>query len=129
VTKEPPGLPCEVVTTDEFQDWWMNLPETQHDAIRDAVNLLEQFGVDLPFPHQSNVGASKYAMRELRRKSGAHQLRVFYVFDETREAVVLLGGDKLGVGDKRFYEKVVPKADALWETYCKEQGRKARRKS
>jgi hypothetical protein len=113
-----------VVTTDEFLEWWMNLPEMQHDAVRDVVNLLEQFGVDLPFPHQSAVAGSAYAMRELRRKSGRHQLRVFYVFDTTREAVVLIGGDKLGVGDKRFYATQVPRADALWEQYLSEQGRK-----
>jgi hypothetical protein len=121
--KAPPASPCEVVATDDFVEWWEALPEKQHDAVRVAVDLLEQFGTDLPFPHSSAIAGSKYAMRELRRKSGKHQLRVFYVFDETREAVVLVGGDKLGVGNKVFYETMTPLAESVWERYLKEQGR------
>jgi hypothetical protein len=44
-----------------------------------------------------------------------------YLFDVTRDAVLLTGGDK--TGDDRFYERMVPLADAIWETYRKEQGR------
>jgi hypothetical protein len=62
-------------------------------------------------------------MLELRRKSGKHQLRAFYVFDETREAVVLIGGDKLGVGNKAFYGAMIPLAEKIWEQYLREQGR------
>jgi hypothetical protein len=112
-----------VVTTDEFLEWWESLPERQHDAVRVAIDVLEAFGVDLPFPHQSAVVGSRYALRELRRKSGRHQLRVFYIFDTTREAVVLIGGDKVGVGNKLFYESHVALADEIWEQYLEEQGR------
>jgi hypothetical protein len=34
--------------------------------------------------------------------------------------VLLLGGDK--TGDDRFYERLIPRAERLWETYQEEQG-------
>jgi len=118
----PSASPCEVIATDEFVTWWEGLPEKQHDAVRIAIDLLEQFGIALPFPHSSAIEGSKHALRELRRKSGRHQLRVFYVFDRTREAIVLIGGDKLGVGN-RLYDKLVPAAEGIWEQYLREQRR------
>ena len=121
--KAPSASPCVVIATDEFVAWWEGLPEKQHDAVRVAIDLLEQFGIALPFPHSSAIEGSRYALRELRRKSGKHQLRVFYVFDHTREAIVLIGGDKLGAGNRVFYDKMVPAAENIWEQYLREQGR------
>jgi hypothetical protein len=50
-------------------------------------------------------------MRELRVQSGGRPLRVFYAFDPRRSAILLIGGDK--TGDGRFYERMIPIADAL----------------
>lgn len=111
----------EVVATDEFVEWWDALPEREHDAVRDAVNLLEQFGMGLPFPHSSKLAGTALALRELRRKSGKHQLRVLYIFDPARRAVVLIGGDKLGANQKLFYRSIIARAEAIWTQYLKEQ--------
>ena len=108
----------EVVTTDEFVAWWDALPERQHDAVRDSVNLLEQFGTDLAFPYSSDVKGCNF--RELRRKSGKHQLRVLYIFDHARQAVVLIGGDKLGVNEKLFYESIIARSETIWAQYLVE---------
>jgi len=121
--KDSSTSPCVVIATDEFVTWWNGLPEKQHDAVRVAIDLLEQFGIDLPFPHSSAIEGSKHALRELRRRSGKHQLRVFYVFDRTREAIVLIGGDKLGAGNRLFYQRMVPVAEGIWEQYLREQDR------
>jgi hypothetical protein len=42
--------------------------------------------------------------------------RILYAFDPTRTALLLLGGDKTG---GRWYEKMVPKADAIYEKHLK----------
>ena len=60
-------------------------------------------------------------LRELRKKSGRHQLRVLYAFDPQRDAVLLIGGDK--TGDDRFYETHVPRAERVWERYLTDQRR------
>lgn len=68
-------------------------------------------------------------MRELRVQSGGKPLRVFYAFDPRRMAILLIGGDK--TGDQRFYERMIPIADALYDEYLielekeRDNGRKA----
>jgi hypothetical protein len=57
-------------------------------------------------------------MRELRVQSGGRPLRVFYAFDPRRSAILLIGGDK--TGDNRFYERMAPVADDLYDTYIEE---------
>ncbi len=54
-------------------------------------------------------------MRELRSQCRGDPLRTFYSFDPRRTAILLIGGDK--TGDDRFYERMVPKADALYQEY------------
>jgi len=45
-------------------------------------------------------------------------LRVLYVFDPRRAAILLLGGDK--TGDNRWYEVKVPLADKIYQQYLDE---------
>ncbi len=40
---------------------------------------------------------------------------MFYAFDPRRSAILLLGGDR--TGDDRFYERMVPIADALYDEH------------
>jgi len=49
---------------------------------------------------------------------GGRPLRVFYAFDPRRSAILLIGGDK--TGDDRFYERMVPIADQLYDVYIAE---------
>jgi hypothetical protein len=51
-------------------------------------------------------------------QSGGRPLRVFYAFDPRRSAILLIGGDK--TGDDRFYERMVPIADQLYDVYIAE---------
>ena len=44
--------------------------------------------------------------------------RVLYAFDPRRSAVLLIGGDK--TGDNRWYERMVPIADRLYDEYIAE---------
>jgi hypothetical protein len=105
--------------TDEFGEWYRHLSEPQQDDITAGTLLLMELGPRLPFPHSSGINGSKHAhMRELRVQSGGRPLRVFYAFDPRRSAILLIGGDK--TGDNRFYERMVPVADDLYDTYIEE---------
>jgi hypothetical protein len=110
----------EVVATDEFRDWYQSLDDGDSRAVTRAVDRLELLGVALPFPYSSAIVGSRHALRELRAQSGGRPLRVLYVFDPRRDAVLLLGGDK--TGDDRFYERMIPTAERIWDAYCDEQG-------
>src|SRR5260221_9672705 len=99
----------EVVGTYEFAEWFDELDADDQDDVARLVDMLEVAGVTLPFPYSSAIEGSRYALRELRIKSRGKQIRVFYAFDPSRQAVLLLGGDK--TGDDRFYETFIPKAE------------------
>jgi hypothetical protein len=57
-------------------------------------------------------------MKELRTQSGGKPLRTCFAFDPRRAAILLIGGNK--TGDKRFYDRMVPIADDLYDAYLKE---------
>jgi hypothetical protein len=105
--------------TDEFAEWYAQLTETQQDDVTTVGLLLMEQGPQLPFPYSSGINGSKHQhMRELRVQSRARPLRIFYAFDPRRSAILLIGGDK--TGDDRFYQRMIPIADALYDVYIEE---------
>jgi hypothetical protein len=58
----------EVELTDEFKEWFeVDLTAPEQKSVARGVDLLEQIGPNLPFPHSSGISASRYShMRELR---------------------------------------------------------------
>jgi hypothetical protein len=56
----------------------------------------------------------------LRIQSHGHAIRVFYAFDPQRDAIVLIGGDKTGVSDDRFYREYIPRAERIFREYLAE---------
>ena len=112
----------DVEFTDEFGAWFSGLREQVQDAVDRVVGLLEAVGPQLPFPHSSGIVGSRHEhMRELRVQSGGDPYRIFYAFDPRRTAIVLIGGVKSG--DDRFYERMTPIADALYDAYLIEIGK------
>ena len=108
-----------VECTDEFAEWYHDLSEAQQDDMTAAGLLLMEMGPQLPFPHSSGINGSKHAqMRELRVQSRGRPLRAFYAFDPRRSAILLIGGDK--TGDDRFYARMIPIADKLYDVYIAE---------
>lgn len=55
-------------------------------------------------------------MKELR----ASTLRLLFIFDPRRRAVILLGGDKRGDW-KPWYKRNIPMADDLYDDYLQQQ--------
>lgn len=109
----------DVENTDEFGEWFADLSRADQDAIDFTVDLLIEQGPKLRFPHSSGINNSRHShMRELRTQSGGKPLRVFYAFDPRRSAILLIGGDK--TGDDRFYERMIPIADDLYDVYLQE---------
>ena len=105
--------------TDEFGEWWLTLVKGQQEDVSSVVLLLMEQGPQLPFPYSSAIAGSKHGhMRELRVQSGGRPIRIFYAFDPRRTAILLIGGDK--TGDDRFYERMRPLADKLYDTYIDE---------
>ena len=109
-------MACEVEFTDEFEQWWNTLSESEQGKVDARVSLLTERGPNLGFPFSSQVKSSRYPeMRELRAQAGGDPLRMLYAFDPRRTAILLVAGDK--TGDDRWYETNVPIADRLFERH------------
>ena len=105
--------------TDEFGGRFATLINVVQDDIARVVGVLEAKGPQLSFPYSSGVEGSRHEhMRELRVQSGGEPYRVFYAFAPRHTAVLLIGGNK--VGDDRFYERMIPVADRLYDDYLVE---------
>lgn len=106
----------DVEHTDEFGNWFVALSDADQDAIDFTVDLLIDHGPQLRFPHSSGINDSRHShMRELRIQSEGRPLRIFYAFEPRRSAILLIGGEK--AGDDRFYERMIPIADRLYDDH------------
>jgi hypothetical protein len=56
-------------------------------------------------------------MKKLRIQHSGRPHRVLFAFDPRRCAILLIGGDK--TGNDRWYEELVPVADALYDQHLK----------
>ena len=69
-------------------------------------------------PEVDTLNGSDYAnMKELRFKAGGGVWRVAFAFDPERNAILLVAGDKSGMGQKQFYKRLIGKADARYKEH------------
>jgi hypothetical protein len=87
-----------------------------------AVLVLERGGPAEGRPLVDSITASRVAnMKELRPPSaGRTEIRILFVFDPWRSAVLLVAGDKSGQWDK-WYRMAIPRAEQLYEDYLAER--------
>lgn len=106
----------EVGYTDQFEEWWNNLDTGLQESVDAKVILLQRVGPSLARPHADVIHSSRHPnMKELIVQHEGEPYRVFFAFDPNREGILLIGGAK--GGDKRFYARFVPIADALFDEH------------
>lgn len=99
----------------EFAAWFTGLTDNEREAVDAKVQLLRMTGPRLSRPHADTLNDSKYAnMKELRADTDTAVLRVAFAFDPSRSAILLTGGNKAGVNQKRFYKQLIAVADAVF---------------
>ncbi len=109
----------EVEFTDEFAAWWDTLTEDEQESVDASVELLRKLGPALARPHSDTLkGATHGNMKELRTQHRGRPIRTLYAFDPRRYAILLMGGDK--TGDDRFYERMIPLADKLYDKHLEQ---------
>lgn len=93
-----------------------SLDEQEQEAIATSVELLRQMGPHLSRPHADSLKGSKHShMKELRTQYRGRPIRTLFAFDPRRSAILLISGDK--TGDDRFYERMIPIADRLYDEH------------
>ncbi len=106
--------------TDEFREWFRGQESALQDDIIEHVKILAEIGPTLGRHYVDHLHNSRHTnMKELRVQSKGKPIRVLFVFDPERQAVLLVAGDKSSLGDKRFYKKMIPLADMLFDEYLR----------
>ena len=103
---------------DEFRPEFFALQEEVRTEILALTRLLQQFGPQLGRPRVDTLKGSRHAnMKELRFSAADGEWRVAFAFDRKRKAILLVAGDKSGVGQKRFYRELIRKADERFDAH------------
>lgn len=109
----------KVEATDDFDEWFQSLNGIQQEDVSASIEQLEEQGPQLSRPYADTLEGSRHSnMKELRTQSQGNPLRSLFAFDPHRTAILLIGGDK--TGDKRFYKRMIPLADDLYDQHLKE---------
>lgn len=102
--------------TDEIAFWIEGLGVDAMEAIVTSLRILREIGPALGRPRVDTVKGSIYSnMKELRVQNKGRVFRIFFAFDPTRNAILLIGGDKRG--NKKFYNEMISRADELYRRH------------
>lgn len=93
-----------------------------HRLVNQAILVLEHSGPAEGRPLVDSITASRLTnMKELRPPSGGRsEVRILFVFDPWRSAILLIAGDKSGQW-RGWYREAIPEAERLYATYLKER--------
>jgi hypothetical protein len=83
-----------------------------------SLRPLREYGPALGRPEVDTLNGSTYAnMKELRFRVGGGVWRLAFAFDPERAAILLVAGDKSGVSEKKFYQRLIGKADKRYKEH------------
>lgn len=103
---------------DDFDAEFAALEEGLQDELLAHAKLLEEFGPNLGRPTVDTLKGSKHAnMKELRFAWNGEVWRVSFAFDPNRQAVLLVGGDKGGADQRRFYRRLIAVSDERYDNH------------
>ncbi len=110
----------------EVREWLHRLPQTDRAtllAISDALTVLRVVGPGLGRPLVDRIaGSSLHNLKELRPAStGSTEVRILFVSDPRRRAVLLVAGDKSGQW-RHWYSEATRQAQKRYQAYLKETG-------
>ncbi|MFE9970751.1 type II toxin-antitoxin system RelE/ParE family toxin [Streptomyces hirsutus] len=101
--------------------WLLKLAEedpVSADLVEAAIDMLADNGPALGRPLVDRLfGCRTHNLKELRPgSSGGTEVRVLFVFDPKREAILLVAGDKFGRW-QGWYRESIPLAEARYDEY------------
>ncbi|WP_144127165.1 type II toxin-antitoxin system RelE/ParE family toxin [Catellatospora sichuanensis] len=110
-----------------FLDDLYSSDRESHRLVNQAILVLERNGPAEGRPLVDTVTSSRIAnMKELRPPSaGRSEIRILFVFDPWRSAILLIAGDKSGEW-AGWYRSAIPDAESSYATYLKEREQESR---
>ncbi|GAA2915509.1 hypothetical protein GCM10010517_81610 [Streptosporangium fragile] len=112
----------EIRVTNEILAWINALDERSRVQVVDAIDRLAEAGPSLGRPLVDKLeGSQVHNLKELRPGSaGRSEIRILFVFDPWRSAILLIGGDKSG-NWSGWYRQAIPHAEELYAKYLAER--------
>jgi hypothetical protein len=102
----------------EFDTWLAEQEQGLRREIWSHIDVLRRLGPNLGRPRVGTIKGSAFSnMKELVIQYQGNPWRVLFAFDPNRNAVLLVGGTK--VGKKDWYAVHIPIADQRFERYLK----------
>jgi hypothetical protein len=100
-------LAWAILFHNEFEPEFAELPEAVQDELLARLKLLEKIGPALGRPNVDTLEGSSFPnMKELRFQLDG-LWRFIFAFDPARQAIVLVGGNKQGQNQARFYRDLI----------------------
>jgi len=107
-----------VEIADEFEREFDGMHEEVQTEILALSRLLQQFGPQLGRPRVDTLNGSLHAnMKEMRFSAAHGEWRLAFAFDPSRKAILLVAGDKSGGNARRFYRRLIRKADERFDRH------------
>jgi hypothetical protein len=107
-----------VLFHDAFDAEFEALVNELQDELLAHAKLLAEFGSNLGRPTVDTLKGSRHAnMKELRFSWNGQVWRVAFAYDPQRQAILLVGGDKGGADQRRFYKRLLTVADERYDEH------------
>lgn len=115
----------EILMTTQVEEFLNSLYDVDRDThrlVNQAILVLERDGPAEGRPLVDSITASRITnMKELRPPSGGRsEVRILFVFDPWRSAILLIAGDKSGQWSG-WYREAIPEAEQFYATYLRER--------
>ncbi|MFI0408395.1 type II toxin-antitoxin system RelE/ParE family toxin [Actinomadura sp. 3N508] len=115
------GMTWDINLHPEVESWFLDLSKNDAesaDLVEKAIDYLAECGPALGRPMVDRIqGSAVHNLKELRPGStGMSEVRILFVFDPIREAILLVAGDKSGQW-KRWYEQAIPLAEERYREH------------
>ena len=108
----------EVLLHDAFVEELKQLNEGLQDELFAHAKLLANYGPHLGRPTVDTLkGSSYFNMKEMRFSWQQEVWRVAFAFDPKRQAILLVGGNKCGVNQSRFYKRLIQVAEHRYQEH------------
>jgi hypothetical protein len=106
------------------EKWFLKLAEEDSESahrVEEVIDRLSERGPALGRPWADRIRGSRiHNLKELRpQSSGGSAIRILFVFDPTRQAILLAAGDKAGQWSE-WYRTAIPLAEERYEAHLSE---------
>ena len=111
----------EVLLHDAFVEELEQLNESFQDELFAHAKLLVNYGPHLGRPTVDTLrGSTYFNMKEMRFSWQQEVWRVAFAFDPRRQAILLVGGNKCGVNQSRFYKRLIQVAEHRYQEHLQD---------